>query len=137
MAQDSIQIEYNQDFKLLERLLSGVKRAGDFFVNGTLEIPMPRVEVQGVGVLSFPVPATQVAALIGQATRAPYGRGEETILDESVRKVWQLPAEAVKLSGKSWAASFDAILKGEVAPPSGSEDFVKAVARYFVEAKNR
>jgi lipid-binding SYLF domain-containing protein len=31
--------------------------------------------------------------------------------------------------------SFDAILKGDVAPPAGSEDFVKAVAHYFVEAK--
>jgi lipid-binding SYLF domain-containing protein len=37
----------------------------------------------------------------------------------------------------SHAHSFDAILKGDVAPPTGSEDFVKAVARYFVEAKNR
>jgi lipid-binding SYLF domain-containing protein len=32
--------------------------------------------------------------------------------------------------------SFDAILKGTVAPPGGSVDFVKDVARYFMEAKN-
>jgi lipid-binding SYLF domain-containing protein len=31
---------------------------------------------------------------------------------------------------------FDAILKGDVAPPSGSEEFVKTVARYYTEAKN-
>ena len=80
MADDSIRVEYNQDLKPLEELLSGVKRAGDFFVSGAAEIPMPKVEVEGVGVLSFPVPPTQVAALIQQATRAPYGRGEETIL---------------------------------------------------------
>jgi len=33
--------------------------------------------------------------------------------------------------------SFQAILKGEVAPPVGSVDFVKDVAHYFVEAKGR
>ena len=64
MADDSIRIEYNQDLKPLEALLSGVERAGDFFVSGAVEIPMPKVEVDGVGVLSFPVPPAQIAALI-------------------------------------------------------------------------
>jgi len=31
--------------------------------------------------------------------------------------------------------SFDAILKGTIAPPAGSVDFVKGVANYFTEAK--
>ena len=86
MADDSIRIQYNQNLKPLEDLLEGVERAGDFFVNGAAEIPLPKVEVEGVGVLSFPVPPNQVAELIALATRAPYGRGEETLLDESVRK---------------------------------------------------
>jgi len=92
MSDNPIHIEYNQELKPLEKLISGVVRHGDYFVTGTREIPMPKMEVEGVGVLSFPVPASQIAALIQQATRAPYGRGEETILDTSVRKVWQLPA---------------------------------------------
>jgi len=115
MTNSSIQIEYNHDLKPLEELLSNVKRAGDFFVEGALEMPMPKVEVEGVGVLSFPVPHPQIAALVQSATRAPYGRGEETILDESVRKVWQLPSDKVRVSGKSWAANFDGILKRVVA----------------------
>ena len=72
---------------------------------------MPKVEVDGVGVLSFPVPPTQIAALVQHATHAPYGRGEETILDESVRRVWQLPPNKVRLGGKSWASNLDGILK--------------------------
>jgi hypothetical protein len=111
MADDSIRVEYNQDLKPLEELLEGVERAGDFFVSGTVEIPMPKVEIEGMGVLSFPVPQSQIAELIALATRAPYGRGEETILDESVRKVWQLPPDKVRLGGKSWAVSFENILK--------------------------
>ena len=34
------------------------------------------------------------------------------------------------------AHSFQSILKGEVAPPAGSEPFVKDVARYFIESKH-
>lgn len=83
-------------------MLSSVRRSGDFFVQGNVEVPMPKLEIQGLGVISFPVPATQVRQLIEQAERAPYGRGEETILDTSVRKVWQVPPARVRLSGKSW-----------------------------------
>ena len=115
MADDSIRVEYNQELKPLEQLLCGVERAGDFFVRGAVEIPMPKLEVEGVGVLSFPVPPAQTTALIRQATRAPYGRGAETVLDESVRKVWQLPPDKVRLGGKSWAVSFDGILKQVIA----------------------
>jgi lipid-binding SYLF domain-containing protein len=34
------------------------------------------------------------------------------------------------------AHSFQAILKGDIAPPPGSEAFVKDVAQYFIEAKH-
>ena len=115
MADQSIRVEYNQELQSLEELLSDVERAGDFFVHGALEIPLPKLEVAGVGVVSFPVSPTQIAALIQQATRAPYGRGENTLLDESVRKVWQLTPEQVRIGGKSWAASFDRILTQVVA----------------------
>lgn len=105
------QLCYNEELEPLEKLLAGIKRPGEFFVSGAMEIPLPKVDVEGAGVLSFPVPPAQIAALIQQATRAPYGRGEETIFDESVRKVWQLPPEKMRIGGKSWTATFDRILR--------------------------
>ena len=111
MADDSIRIEYNQSLQPLKELLSSVTHPGDFFVNSTLEIPMPKIEIDEVGVLSFPVPPSQIEALIQHSARAPYGRGPETILDESVRKVWQIAAEKVHISGKSWGANLDTLLR--------------------------
>ncbi len=105
-----IEIEYNRNLMPLETVLSGVKRRGDFFVSGALEMPIPKVDVDGVGTLSFPVPQTQIAALVRHAERAPYGRGDETVVDTSVRKVWQIAPSKVRISGKSWPASFEAIL---------------------------
>ena len=62
MANDRIAVPYNDRLTRLETLLAGVKRAGDFFVHGSLDAPIPRVEIDGVGVLSFPVPASQIEA---------------------------------------------------------------------------
>ena len=110
MANDGISVPYNRDLKPLEELLAGVRRPGDFCVQGSLETPMPRVEVEGVGVISFPVPETQIQQLIQLATRAPYGRGEATVHDESVRKTWQLPASQVRIGGKTWEKTFAQML---------------------------
>ena len=103
MTDGGIFVPYNHELKPLEDLLTRVERPGDFYVLGAIEVPMPRIEIKGAGVLSFPVPESQVQQVIAQATRAPYGRGKETIRDESVRKTWQLIASQVRIGGKSWA----------------------------------
>ena len=105
-----IEVEYAQGLEPLEKLLSGVKRSGDFFVKGAMELPMPKVDIEGIGTLSFPVPDEQIAAIIGRAERAPYGRGEKTIVDTSVRQVWQFAPAKIRITGKSWASNFDSIL---------------------------
>jgi hypothetical protein len=92
-----IEIEYNQRLKPLETALSGVKQPGDFFVCGAIDMPMPRVQIEGAGTLSFPVPDAQIAAIVRRAERAPYGKGEATIIDTSVRKVWQISAGGIKV----------------------------------------
>jgi hypothetical protein len=50
-ANQRIAVPYNHNLKRLEALLAGVQRAGDFFVRGSLDAPIPRVEIDGVGVL--------------------------------------------------------------------------------------
>jgi 2OG-Fe(II) oxygenase superfamily len=105
-----MEIEYNRQLKAIEALLSGVRQPGDFFVSGTMEIPMPKIEVKGARTLSFPVPDSQVAALVRRAKRAPYGKGEKTIVDTSVRNVWQISPNQVEIGGKSWDANFESIL---------------------------
>jgi hypothetical protein len=107
---EHIEIKYNQNLTPLEAVLSKVKRPGDFFVHGSIEIPMPKVGVKGAGTLSFPVPEAQIADILRVADRAPYGRGQETIVDTSVRNVWQIAAGDVQISGKSWAQNLGTIL---------------------------
>ena len=71
-------------------------------MQGRLFVPMPRVEVTGAGMLSFPVTPPQAEALISVAERTPYGKGEQTLVDSSVRACWQIDAEQVTVSGGVW-----------------------------------
>lgn len=103
-------IDYANDHAALEQLLQSVDRPGDFCTHGRLFAPMPRMEVENVGVLSFPVPDTQVRALVDVAERAPYGRGAETLVDTSVRNCWQIDAARVRLGGGTWADTLAGIV---------------------------
>ena len=94
----------------IEKLLLSVDRPGDFCTHGRLLAPMPRLEVEGAGALSFPVPEAQVRALIAAAERAPYGKGTETLVDRSVRDCWQIDPDQVRLAGAAWPETFAGIL---------------------------
>ena len=99
----------------LEKLLLSVDRPGDFCAHGRLFAPMPRLEVEGAGSLSFPVPEAQIQALIEGAERAPYGKGSETLLDRSVRDCWQFDPGRVRLAGAAWPETFAKILDSAAA----------------------
>jgi 2OG-Fe(II) oxygenase superfamily len=94
----------------LAALLGTVLRPGDFYTSGTFELRAPRLEVEGVGAISLPLLAVQAKQLVAVAERAPYGRGAETVVDTEVRRTWQIGADRVRIAGKHWTGSLDAIL---------------------------
>lgn len=103
-------ISYGQDHEQLEQLLRSIDRPGNYCVGGRVYEPMPRVSVDGVGDLSFPVPEAQIEALIKAAERAPYGKGTKTLVDTSVRDCWQIAARQVRVTGRVWPKSFAKVL---------------------------
>ena len=103
-------IEYNEKHAGLEHVLKSIDCPGDYFAGGRLESLPPRMRVESVGKIAYPILEAQVAALIGAAERAPYGRGPDTVLDRSVRDCWQIGAEDVHLSGPRWESSLASIL---------------------------
>jgi hypothetical protein len=94
----------------LAEALGTVRRPGDFFVTGTAEFRAPVLEVEGVGRVALPLLPAQAEQLARVAEPAPYGRGEETILDPAVRQSLQIDPDRVRLGGKGWAATLEAIL---------------------------
>ncbi len=104
------EIEYAMGREPLERLLTSIDRPGDFCVHGRTFAPMPMLTVERVGLLSFPVPDSQVRALIEAADRAPYGKGAETLVDTGVRDSWQIDACRIGLGGRAWTGTFATIM---------------------------
>ena len=94
----------------LASLLGTVRRPGDFFAAGTAELLAPSLTVEGVGHVALPLLPEQAERIIGVAEAAPYGRGEDTIIDPAVRRCWQVCPDRVRLGGRHWARTLDGIV---------------------------
>jgi hypothetical protein len=94
----------------LAQALRAIRRHGDFYATGTAEITPPNLTVQGFGMLSLPFQRSQLAPLLAQAALAPFGRGEQTLIDTSVRNTWQIDAAALEFGGRNWQRTLDAIV---------------------------
>ncbi|MGH8557272.1 MAG: hypothetical protein ACRESZ_07380 [Methylococcales bacterium] len=67
-----------------------------------LSRPSGRIAELGLGVrpIALPLLKAQAERLIAVAKRAPYGRGEETLVDTEVRRTWQIDADRIRIEGK-------------------------------------
>jgi hypothetical protein len=110
--------------KLLDSLCS-VERPGNFCVGGIREISMPTIDIDGVGRIAFPVLPVQAEQLVAIAEAAPYGRGEETVVDREVRKTWQFDPAKVRIGGRHWEKTL-AGLVAEIALGLGVSEPVAA-----------
>jgi len=84
----------------LPEILQEVDRPGNFATGCHFRFYPPILVVEGVGPLASPLLPMQAKALIATAQPAPYGRGEETLVDRSVRRIWQVDAKRLTIEGE-------------------------------------
>ena len=94
----------------LVRILNKVQRPGDFYTTGINELLAPSLTVDGVGSIALPLLPIQAEQLIAVAEQAPYGRGEETLVDTQVRRTWQIDAPQVHIEGRNWPRTLESIV---------------------------
>lgn len=58
--------------------------------------------VKGVGEVAFPLAEGQARELISRAEAAPFGKGTRTVLDQKVRKCWQMDAADFGFESSAW-----------------------------------
>ena len=92
-------------------ILSGIKRSGNFFTSGRIGFFPPLLEVEGVGPVALPLLPLQIKQLIAVAEQAPYGRGEQTLVDTTVRRTWQINANRVHIHGRRWDETLKTLVK--------------------------
>jgi len=88
--------------KKIGRALSQIDRPGSFCVSGSSAATLPGLEVDDLGPIGLPLTAKQAKELIKQCHPAPYGKGEETLVDPKVRRVWRLEPDRFSLTNPDW-----------------------------------
>jgi hypothetical protein len=86
----------------LSQVLGKIDRPGSFCVSGSVPAVLPGLEVAGLGPIGLPLTDKQAEELKKLCEQAPYGKGEETLVDPSVRRVWQLKPERFTLRNPDW-----------------------------------
>jgi hypothetical protein len=86
----------------LQQVVWKIDRPGSFCVSGSAPVVLPGLEVRELGPIGLPLVAQQVEDLKKRCEQAPYGKGEATIVDTNVRRVWRLEPEHFSLTNPEW-----------------------------------
>jgi len=73
-----------------------------FCASDTCPLVLPGLMVDRVGEIALPISKADARRLIKHSSQAPYGRGEATIVDTDVRRVWQLEPDRFRLENPKW-----------------------------------
>lgn len=78
--------------ELKENLLytmAEIKSSGSFMTQKSLASGViPGLHVPGIGAIGLPISTENAKAMIQSSRMSPYGKGTETLVNESVRKSW-------------------------------------------------
>lgn len=107
----------------LEELLLAIGTPGDFACGEHgIELCLPGLVVDGIGMLSVPLSEEAAVRLKAACSRAPFGRGESTLYDPAVRDTWQLAPDRFRLSNPAWDERFLPALVARVKQELGCGD---------------
>ena len=99
-------------FRSIVAALKSVDRPGSYAAGGKISIPLPAISlaIQPDSVLGLPLCECHVKKLVEVASRAPFGRGTETIVGTSDHCIWQLDASQFVINNPNWKEGMQAVL---------------------------
>ena len=92
--------------------LKSVVRPGFYATGGQCSLPLPSLSINTAPevILGLPLSDGQAKAIIDCATQAPFGRGEQTIVDTSIRRTWQLSPAQFAVNNAQWTKQLQKLL---------------------------
>lgn len=107
--------------------LRSIRGSGCFCMSGEMPFVFPALRLKGSEEeIAFPLPEAQARALREASEAAPYGLGEETKLDPSVRHCRQIDAEDLVFGNPAWRGAVE-LLATAAGEELGIPEPVKAV----------
>ncbi len=87
----------------LDHALSGKLDFTGFiaFNKAYVDAPNPGLQLAGLGPIGLPLNAREAEVIKSRAKQAPFGMGERTVVDTSVRDTWEMDASSVSCTRQS------------------------------------
>ncbi|VAX37320.1 hypothetical protein MNBD_UNCLBAC01-57 [hydrothermal vent metagenome] len=96
--------------KFLEAL-EKIQNPGTFCTSGEIPSCFLGLEIDKVGPIGLPLSKEQAKKIIKQSHRAPYGKGEKTVVDTKVRRTWQLDSGKFSIHNPEWNIAIEGVIK--------------------------
>ena len=90
--------------------IANITGNGSFYSYGKMDFIIPRMKVGSDLEISLPLQSNSAKELINYAVQAPYGKGNETLVDTKVRKTWEIDGSEVTFGNPSWNKLLDNII---------------------------
>lgn len=87
----------------------------------------PGLHIEGLGRIGLPISSPECQRMITMARKAPFGKGSETIVDQSVRKTWEIDGSLITMQHPGYKDWLDRTLK-EVVATLGVDTATSAIA---------
>ncbi len=97
--------------KKLLATLDTIEQPSTFCSSGKIPDCFLNLSVNNIGTIALPLIPSQAATLIEQCHQAPFGRGEKTLVDTDVRKVWELNPEQFSIGNPQWTTHLNHAVK--------------------------
>ena len=95
---------------LLSRIAK-IRSAGSFATSGSsATFVLPGIVVEDVGQVRLPLSSRDAQSLIQASRKAPFGKGNQTLVDETVRKTWEIDGSKVTFLNNAWDDWLDEIV---------------------------
>ncbi|KAL8707410.1 MAG: hypothetical protein Q9220_007555 [cf. Caloplaca sp. 1 TL-2023] len=94
------------------RLIAQVQTSGSFAAFGAIDsFVNPGISVDPIGIVRLPLSGDDAQSLVQTSQRAPFGKGNQTVVDESIRMTWQIDAANVRFLNEEWQSCLNQILE--------------------------
>jgi hypothetical protein len=95
----------------LEECLSNIKGDGSFALFESLDnTPNPGLHLKSGGLIGLPLSDRDAQAIVAASHQAPFGKGEETLVDTSVRKTWEISPGDFELRNPAWQSFVQSVV---------------------------
>ncbi|KAL1596514.1 hypothetical protein SLS60_009161 [Paraconiothyrium brasiliense] len=89
---------------------AGNKQCGTFATSDSINnFVNPGISIDPIGLIRLPLSAEDTKAIAHASHKAPFGKDQRTLVEESVRKTWEIQASEVRILNPEWRSCVDRI----------------------------